>query len=539
MRFLTVWLTIGGAIALLFGSGTAWGDTRPARPHVLVIVADDLGWRDLGATGSDFYQTPHIDSLFDRGTRFERAYASCQVCSPSRASLLTGQAPPRHGITDYLGADGPQTWRRNTKLLPAPMASHLPHAPTTLAECFSAAGYVTFFAGKWHLGGAGSLPTDHGFDINVGGYHAGHPANGFFSPYKNSSLPDGPPGESLPLRLGVETARFIETHAAASADAATAKPFFALLSFYSVHSPIQCTQARWAKYQRLATASAPAGPLSRFLIDRTLPVRQRQDHPVYAGMVEAMDDAVGLVLAALSAQGLSEQTIVVFTSDNGGVASGDGYATANLPLRGGKGRQWEGGLRVPLVIALPGVVPAAQRIATPALHSDLYRTLTDLAQLPPSAVANRTDTDSVSLVPSMRGAPAAPRPLYWHYPHYGNQGGEPSSIVQRGTWKLIRYHEDGREELYDLSQDRGEQQNLALGQPQRVAELGALLDTWLAETGARQPTANPRYDAALAERERHNIRVRELPRLEEQAERFLQADYQPNPTWWGSQAAAE
>jgi arylsulfatase A-like enzyme len=268
------------------------------RPNIVFILADDLGWNDLGAQGSTFYESPNLDRLAAMGMRFTHGYAACQVCSPSRASIMTGKVTPRHGITDYLGAKTGVDWRkhgRHDKLLPASYADGLRKDEITFAEALRRAGYRTFYAGKWHLGEEGQWPEDFGFEINKGGHRAGQP-DSYFSPWQNPRLPSGPDGESLPLRLGRETAYFIEANKNES--------FLAFLSFYSVHSPLQTTRERWAKYRQKAVDQGV--PDKRFVMDRTLPVRQVQDCPVYGGMIEAMDDAVGIVLAALESQGLLE-----------------------------------------------------------------------------------------------------------------------------------------------------------------------------------------------------------------------------------------
>ncbi|MEK6236369.1 MAG: sulfatase [Planctomycetales bacterium] len=491
------------------------------KPNVLFILADDLGWRDLGVEGSEFYESPHIDGIARAGMRFTQGYATCQVCSPSRASIMTGKFPARHGITDWIGAAEGTGWKRNTRLLPAHYVHALPKEDVSLAEAFREAGYRTFFAGKWHLGGEGSFPEDHGFEINVGGHHRGSPPGGYFSPYRNPKMKDGPAGESLPLRLGRETAKFIDDHAD--------EPFLASLSFYSVHGPIQSSKARWAKF-RAKAAKLPA-PDHRFLVDRTTPVRQVQDHPVYAGMVEAMDEAVGTALAALKRNKLLDNTIIVFTSDNGGVSAGDGKATSNLPLRGGKGRQWEGGFREPYHIAWPGVVEPGSTCDVPVTGADFYPTLLEAAGLP---ARPQQHVDGVSLVPLLKGGSIAKRPLYWHYPHYGNQGGEPSAVIRDGDWKLIHYYEDDRDELYDLSQDRGEHKDLAASRPEQAKSLRKRLLAWLKETGARMPTPNPRFNEQAYEKQKVQIREVSLPNLEKQAAGFLKPTYSPKG-WWGSE----
>ena len=433
---------------------------------------------------------------------------------------MTGKYPARLDITDWIGAAEGEGWKRNTKLLPALYQHNLPQEDTTLAEAFREAGYRTFFAGKWHLGGEGSHPEDHGFEVNVGGHHRGSPPGGFFSPYQNPKMTDGPVGESLPIRLGQETAHFIEQH--------QDEPFLAYLSFYSVHAPIQTTQERWKKFREKA-AKTPA-PDHRFIVDRTTPVRQTQDHPMYGGMVEAMDDAVGIVLKTLDRLKLADNTVIVFTSDNGGVSAGDGMATSNLPLRGGKGRQWEGGIREPYYIYWPGVT-SGDTCTTMVTGTDFYPTLLEISGL--DAKPNQHQ-DGVSLVPLLKGGSIPDRALYWHYPHYGNQGGEPSSIIRRGNWKLIHYYEDGRNELYDLANDASEQSDLSAKYTEKVAELLDELKGWLKSVDAKFPTANPNFDADEYAAQQIQIRERMLPNLERQHERFLSPDFKPNADWWGT-----
>ncbi|XZE51678.1 sulfatase [Planctomycetaceae bacterium SH139] len=496
------------------------------RPNVVLILVDDLGLHDLSGEGSTFYRTPHIDGLAQQGMRFTQGYATSCVCSPSRASIQLGKFTARHGITQWIGASSGMAWKRDDRLLPAEYLRALPHQDVTLAESLKEAGYRTFFAGKWHLGGEGSLPTDHGFEINIGGHHRGSPPGGFFAPYKNPVMKDGPPGESLTMRLANETAEFIR--------AEHAKPFFAMLSFYTVHAPVQTTAAKWEKY-RQAAPQLPEGA-ERFKVDRTLPVRQVQDHPVYAGMVETLDEAVGTVLQALEQRGISDDTIVIFTSDNGGVSSGDAYATSNLPLRGGKGRQWEGGIREPFYIAYPAKIPAGSTADTPVTGADLYPTVLELCGLP---ARPEQHLDGVSLVPLTRGESIAPRPLYWHYPHYDNQGGEPSSILREGDWKLIHYYEDGRNELYDLSVDPGEQSDLALTHPVRTETMAAQLHAWLTELGAEFPQPDPRYDPARTEAKFRRQQTQLKQNLERNHAAMLEADWQPNADWWGSQVTID
>ena len=302
-----------------------------------------------------------------------------------------------------------------------------------------------------------------------------------------------------------------------------------MLSFYAVHAPVQTSKELWQKYQKLA----PPLPLGqgRFKVDRTLPVRQVQDHPVYAGMVETTDQAVGRVLDQLEKCGLTDSTIVIFTSDNGGVSSGDAYATSNLPLRGGKGRQWEGGIREPFYIRYPQVTTAGSESDVPVTGADFYPTILDLCGLP-----SRPDqhVDGKSLVPLLEGGTLPERPLYWHYPHYDNQGGEPSSLMRLGPWKLIHYYEDGRNELYNLASDIGEQNNAASQNPEVTKMLKQKLDTWLKETGARIPQADSRFDAELKKKQLESAAGKQMQGLEKKHANYLKPDYVPNKTWWDS-----
>lgn len=377
------------------------GEAAIQKPNVLFIVADDLGYHDLSCMGSDYYETPHVDKIAAEGMMFTNGYATCQVCSPSRASLISGKFPARTGITDWIGAKTGEAWReagRFTKLLPPKNRDHLPHEYFTLPEAMKAAGYKTFFAGKWHLGGEGSLPEDHGFDINKGGWDKGSPMGGYYAPWENPYLESGPNGESLTMRLANETASFIRDH--------KDEPFFAFLSFYAVHGPIQTTKEKWAKYRTKAEDMGIAD--SGFKMGHFLPIRQVQDHPVYGGLVETMDDAVGIVLNTLEELGLDENTLVIFTSDNGGVSAGDAFATSNLPLRGGKGYQFEGGILGPYFIKTPWLKNAGKKSDVPVTGTDFYPTILELigADLNPGEHA-----DGVSLVPILNGGSIKERPL--------------------------------------------------------------------------------------------------------------------------------
>ncbi len=458
------------------------GSARAAKtlPNVVFMLADDLGWRDLGCCGSTFYETPNLDRLAAQGMRFTQAYAACPVCSPTRASLLTGQYPTRTGITDYIGAPQPNKWNHNTQLLPAPYTEQLTLDKVTLADALKAQGYATGFFGKWHLGGPDFFPERQGFDVNVAGCGKGHPPT-YFSPYKIPNLTDGPPGEHLPDRLARETCQFIETH--------KTRPFLAYLAFYDVHTPLMARedlrQKYLAKKQRL-------GLKAGWGREGQSTVRLTQDHAVYAGMVEAMDEAAGKVLAKLEELGLSENTIVVFTSDNGGLSTSEGWPTSNVPLRGGKGWLYEGGIREPLLVRWPGVAAPGSTSDVPISSPDFYPTLLAAAG---AVLPAQQIVDGLDLKPILQGGAAAERALFWHYPHYGNQGGTPGAAIRRGDWKFIEWFEDNRAALYNLALDSSETQDLSAQEPARMAQLRDELHAWQKQTGAQFPTANPHYDA--------------------------------------------
>lgn len=522
MRYLL--FIVAGILGLVSCRPSQHEGTNVDKPNVLFILVDDYGYTDCGIMGSKYYETPNVDRIAREGMIFTDGYATCQVCSPSRASILTGKFTARHGITDWIGAKTGEEWSkigRGTRLLPPDYKHVLDTSFFTLPEAMRQAGYVTFFAGKWHLGGKGSWPEDHGFDINVGGWDAGSPRGGYFSPYKNPNLPDGPVGENLSLRLARETSNFIR----ANKD----RPFFAYLSFYAVHGPIETTREKWAKYRDKAEQMgiAPKG----FEMGHFLPIRQFQDNPVYGGLVETMDDAVGMVLNTLDELGLADNTIVCFTGDNGGVVAGDAYSTSNKPLRGGKGYQFEGGIREPYFIKVPWLDIAGKRCSTPVSGTDFYPTILELCGLP---LHPHEHNDGVSLLPLLRGDTIAERPLIWHYPHYGNQGGEPSSIIRLGDWKLIHYYEDGHDELYNLKDDLSETNNLADRHPEKVKHLRSRLFATLEEMGARYPKEDPTWTPQREAQWRKNIVAKKLPALEKQRLRMLSKDFDPGNNWWGS-----
>ena len=501
----------------------------PKKPNVLFILVDDLGLKDLSCTGSKFYETPKVDRSAKEGTVFTQGYACSAVCSPSRASIMTGKFTARHGITDWIGAKSGTAWRtekRINKLLPAEYIHDLLKDDMILPEVMKANGYKTFFAGKWHLGDKGSYPEDHGFDINKGGWEVGSPKGGYFSPWENPSLPNIKNGENLSMRLAKETSTFIEQQ--------KDTPFFAFLSFYAVHGPIETSEEKWKKFREKAEKNGIAQ--NGYKMEKDLPIRQVQDNPVYGGLVEDMDDAVGEVLNTLKRLNLDKNTIVIFTSDNGGVSSGDAFSTSNLPLRGGKGYQWEGGIREPYFIKIPWLKKKVSRIDFPATGADFFPTLLDFANIP---LLPNQHSDGVSLKPLFEGKMLKERALYWHYPHYGNQGGEPNSIIRDKNKKLIHYWEDGHDELYDIEKDPYEQNDLASKNTKETGKLNVKLLAWLKSVNANLPVPDTEFNLELAnKRHINNVEVL-MPRLEKERLNFLRKDYKPNENWWKSKTTKD
>lgn len=475
--------TAADSISLSADSAPVSAESTPT--NIVFFVADDLGQRDLGCYGSTFYDTPNLDQLARDGALFTQAYAACPVCSPTRASIITGRYPQRTGITDYIGAAQPDKWKRNTRHLPAPYALQLALKEVTIAESLKAAGYATFFAGKWHLGNQGFFPEDQGFDVNMGGLERGGPYGGrkYFSPYGNPRLPDGPDGEHLPDRLATEASKFIADH--------KQSPFLVYFPFYSVHTPLM---ARADLQQKYEAKRKLLSEVDQFGEEPPRKVRLTQDHAIYGGMVEAMDQAVGKVLAALDEHGLAKNTLVIFTSDNGGLSTSEGSPTSNLPLRAGKGWLYEGGTREPLLVRWPGVIPANSVSATRVISPDFFPTILEAAGLPLQPDNHR---DGVSFLTAAKsGKPGPDRPLFWHYPHYGNQGGAPGASILDGDWKLIEWFDDNRIELFNLTTDPGETNNVASANPDAVKTLQSKLHAWQSEVGAIRSTSNPAFDAA-------------------------------------------
>ncbi len=466
------------------------GDARETPPNVVVILIDDLGWIDTGVYGSAFYETPHIDRLAAEGVRFTQFYTASSVCSPTRASLMTGKHPARLHLTNWIGGE------QKGPLLQAEYIRQLPLEEITFGEAFREAGYATGYIGKWHLGKEGFMPDDQGFGFTKTVNFAGQPGS-YFPPYENpnfalTNVPDldGDPDDAyLTDRLTDVAVAFLEMHRDST--------FLLVLSHYAVHTPLQSKDTLTHKYEAKA-AGLPPTDEPAFLPEGTLgTTRQRQDHAVYAGMIESTDESVGRVLDALDALNLADNTIVVFVSDNGGLSTlsrDRAWApTSNRPLRAGKGLLYEGGIRVPFIVKAPGVAQPGSLAHTPATSTDLYPTLLALAGLPLRPDQHR---DGISLTPLLTGGEAPARDtLYWHFPHYHGSGNRPTGAIRAGAFKLIEWFEDDRVELFNLDDDLGETTDLAATMPGKAEELREALHVWRARVDARMPTPNPEWEA--------------------------------------------
>ncbi len=465
--------------------------TNRTPPNILFILIDDMGWRDLGCYGSTFYETPNIDALAAESMVFTDAYAACPVCSPTRASILSGRYPARVGLTDWIDVN---KWLHpcRGRLVDAPYIDHLPSEEVSLAQALRDGGYQTWHAGKWHLGGPAFYPEKHGFDVNVGGSDWGHPMHGYFSPYEMPNLTDGPENEYLTDRLTDEVIALIE--------GAGEQPFFLHLSHYAVHTPIEAKPDDVERFRAKAAASGldkqPAlaeGDWYPTENKRHLRILRRivQSDPVYAAMVYNLDWNIGRLLGALDASGKRDNTMVVFTSDNGGLATSESSPTCNAPLCEGKGWMYEGGVREPLIVRWPGVTEGGSICSEPVTSPDFYPTFLEAADLP---LRPKQHADGVSLLPLLHGEASLDRDaLFWHYPHYGNQGGTPGSSIRCGDHKLIEFFEDGRLELYNLRDDLSETRDLAHEEPELADTMQRKLAGWREAVEAKLPTKNPDY----------------------------------------------
>lgn len=462
-----------------------------APPNIVLIIADDLGNNDIRSYNpSSFYRTPNLDRLARISTRFTDSYAAASICSPSRYSLMTGRFPVRANATD---------WFRRSNEAPLSgtyMASEhndfMPLDETTIAKVLKRKGYQTAFIGKWHLGENEKYWPEHqGYDINIGGFGAGSPTGtkGYFAPYRNPRLKDGPPGEYLTRRLASEADGVISRYAARK------KPFFLTYATYAVHVPLGAPEETIARYR---DAQAKSGTQTLFGVERqVLPgegirrVRLTQTNVTYAAMVQELDAAVGVVLSSLKRNGLANNTIVIFTSDNGGLSTAEGLPTSNMPLRAGKGWSYEGGLRVPLLIHLPRQHAGRVVSDVAVCGIDLSPTIADFAGAETMAKADGWSLRRLIGGDSAARAAFDTRALYWHYPNYSNQGGIPTSSVRQGPFKLIQDLETGRTELYNVTVNPAEQYDLSATMPAESERLLTLLNQWRTEAGVRYLRPRP------------------------------------------------
>jgi arylsulfatase A-like enzyme len=467
------------------------------KPNVIFILLDDFGYTDCGCYGSKYYETPNIDRLASEGVRFTDAYAACPVSSPTRASIMTGRYPVNTGITDWIpGRQATNSGRPEDKLVALPFRLQLDPEEVTIAEVLKKNGYSTMISGKWHLGSdPGYWPENQGFDINKGGYSAGQPnksktSNGYFSPYGNPRLGDGPEGEYLTDRQTDEALIFVESN--------KNKPFFLYLSYYAVHNPMQGKEALVRKFTHKADSMGLINVQAfsrdkewiRSSMSDNFKERTIQSNPVYAAMIYSVDENIGRLMRKLEESGIEGNTIIIFTSDNGGLSTSEGSPTCNAPLRAGKGWLYEGGIRVPLIIRYPGKGEPGTQVKTPVSSIDYFTTIIEMT----NSYDENYKTDGVSFISLFRKDKLPERPLYWHYPHYSNQGVEPGSAVRLGKYKLIDNFEKDRQELYDLENDISEKNDISVSNPEKTRELFKLLEDWRTKTNAKMMEPNSNWN---------------------------------------------
>jgi arylsulfatase A len=446
-----------------------------AAPNIIVLLVDDLGWTDVRCYGSTFYETPNIDKLAQSGLRFTNAYASCNVCSPSRASILTGKNPARLHLTDWIqGHEKPYA-----KLLPPHWTQFLPLEETTIAEVLKKKNYATALIGKWHLGDdIKYYPENQGFDLNIGGNYLGSPPS-YFSPYRIPRLKDGPKGEYLTDRLTEDALQFIREK--------KDQPFFLYLSYYAVHIPLQGKpdDVAYFKAKRDSTAN--------------------QKNAIYAAVIKSVDESVGKVTQLVEALHLAKNTIIIFMSDNGGILGMKNRITSNLPLRGGKGTSYEGGVRVPFIVRWEGKIKSNTVCDIPIIHADFFPTV---AEITASDVSSISGIDGVSITPLLFGGKTINRDaLFWHYPHYHTEGATPFSSIRQGDWKLIYFYETAKMELYNLRNDPGELNDVAGKETKIVTMLFEKIKKWKQKVGAQDPVSNPDYNPLKVNEGRNPERV--------------------------------
>ncbi len=460
-----------GAAAAALPSWALSGAERQQLNLIFVLI-DDMGWADAACYGSRFHETPNIDRLAAEGMRFTNAYAAAPVCSPTRASIMTGKYPARLHLTDWIPGEN-----RSEKLKAVAFEQQLPLQEVTVAEALRSAGYTNCHVGKWHLGNESWYPDRQGFEINIGGNSWGHPHKGYFSPYQMQNLEEGPVGEYLTDRLTDEAIRFLEH--------TRDKPFYLNLWHYAVHQPIQAPKELVGKYEaKLLRLPAATGP--EFTTEHDHKNREYQARPDYAAMVESVDTGLGRVLDKLKELRIDDRTAIIFFSDNGGLSTAGTFPTSNRPLRAGKGWLYEGGIREPLIVRWPGVTRPGSSCAAPVISTDFYPTMLQMARLPLNPGQH---VDGLSLLPLLTGKSieVSRKTMFWHYPHYHGSGHRPSGAMRSGDFKLIEFFEDMSVELYDLNADLSERNNLAAQLPDKTAALRTQLHDWRRGVSASMP----------------------------------------------------
>jgi arylsulfatase A-like enzyme len=461
------------AFTSVIGLGFHSGPNTPARPNIIFMLADDLGWADLGCYGNTFHETPNLDKLAKEGMQFTRAYSACAVCSPTRASIMTGKYPARLKITDWI----PGVVYPYAKLTTSRMRYELPLEEEILPEILHKNGYATYHVGKWHLGETEEFwPHNRGFDVNIGGHSKGQPGS-YFYPYKNVTPTADYSVKFLPEggKEGDYLTDFLTDHALKLMEkgAQSGKPFFLNMSYYQVHTPLQGKPDYIQKYE-----------------EKKKRLGLTKQNTTYAAMIQSLDESVGRIMNKLEELGLRENTIVIFSSDNGGLVEVDG----NAPLREGKGFYYEGGIRVPLLVRYPTFTKPRTQNESSVCSIDFVPTLLEMTQLP-----KKKDVDGLSFASVLKGSDAysmaKKRDLYWHYPHYHTPQRPPTGAILSGDYKLLERFEDGRLELYNVKTDVSETYDLAQEQPERVQKMLKKLKSWQKETGALMPVPNPNYDS--------------------------------------------
>lgn len=466
------------------------------KPNILFILADDIGWMDLGCMGSGFYETPNLDKLASEGAMFKNAYASCPVCSPTRASIMTGKYPARTGITNFIGGNA------KGYLLDAQYNDHIRDNEKTLPEELKEGGYSTWHVGKWHLAGrydrpdsfkANHYPDKHGFDLNIAGCEAGMPHNGYFAPWKLKNIEEGDNNEYLPDRLTDEAIKLIKS------SKGTGKPFFLNMWYYLVHIPLEA-KMEYVEYFKKKKSDLSLDKEIEFEEGDFFPCEHKKDKRIlrrlvqsdctYAAMIKSLDENIGRLMEALKETGQYDDTIIFFTSDNGGLSSAEGSPTCNKPLSEGKGWMYDGGVREPLIIKWKDKIKAGTGIDEVTISMDFYPTILEMAGL-----ESEKQTDGISLcdVLTCKTPRLDRKAVFWHYPHYPNQGGTPGSAVRMGRYKLIEFYETGNYELYDLENDIGEKMNLVSVKPEIANEMIKLLKEWKSSVCAKIPGKNPDF----------------------------------------------